>query len=141
MFLALQLVDLTLELRLVFIPGLMWFFNRYRKLLLLSYMPSANTLLLVVLNHLLPFSALSRHNFLFLFFYFFSVHIEWVWGGRFSHDSSPTVSGYQKPKYAKKGISRGINKKVVQRAIKCLFIIINDTKFVFASKFDKGRKR
>jgi hypothetical protein len=47
---------------------------------------------IVVLNHLLPFSALSRHNFLFLFFYFFSVHIEWVWGGRFSHDLSPTVS-------------------------------------------------
>jgi hypothetical protein len=30
---------------LVFIPGLMWFFDRYLKLLLLSYMPSANTLL------------------------------------------------------------------------------------------------
>jgi hypothetical protein len=41
-FLALQLVDLTLELLLVFIPGLIWFFDRYRKFLLLSYIPSPN---------------------------------------------------------------------------------------------------
>ena len=40
--LAWQLVDLTLELLLVFIPGLIWFFDWYLKFLLLSYIPSAN---------------------------------------------------------------------------------------------------
>src|SRR6476646_3450915 len=41
-FLALQLVGLTLELLLVLIPGLIWFLDRYLKFLLLSYIPSAN---------------------------------------------------------------------------------------------------
>jgi hypothetical protein len=59
MFLALQLVDLTLELRLVFIPGLMWFFDRYRKLLLLSYMPSANTLLVLLFSEALSTNFVS----------------------------------------------------------------------------------
>ena len=38
------------KLLLVFIPGLMWVFHRYRKLLLLSYMPSANTLLTLLFS-------------------------------------------------------------------------------------------
>jgi hypothetical protein len=43
----------TLELLLVFIPGLIRFSDRYLKLLLLSYIPSANTLLTLLFSEAL----------------------------------------------------------------------------------------
>ncbi|MFZ0328673.1 MAG: hypothetical protein WAL66_15365, partial [Nitrososphaeraceae archaeon] len=47
-----------------FIPGLMWFFDRYLKLLLLSYIPSAN-----IPFRLLFSEALSTNFHLHLYFY------------------------------------------------------------------------